>query len=161
MHFLLSIYCIPIEISQKLAHVGPINNVTALVKMMAQCQTAPCHYMKKNDSLVYWRKVCVTWPEWINDPIVHGLVLQSVSTSRCHCPRGSHFGKKLTWSYTRTVSRLSKITYWISEIRQLSTFRWMKRMFVWFHANFIFYESTDPPYLLTNESFQPIINGRN
>ena len=26
-------------------------------------------------------------------------------------------------------------------------------MFVWFHANFIFYESTDPPYLLTNESF--------
>ena len=68
----------PIEISQKLAHMGPINNVTVLVEITAKCQTATCHYRKKNDSLVYWRKICVT--KWINDPIVHGLVLYSDST---------------------------------------------------------------------------------
>ena len=54
---------------------------------------------------------------------------------------------------TRTVSWLSKMTYGVSEIRQLSTFQRMERMIVWFHAHFIFYQSTDPPYLLINRSF--------
>ena len=35
MHFSLWIYCIPIEISQQLAHMGPTNNVTVLVEIMA------------------------------------------------------------------------------------------------------------------------------
>ena len=54
---------------------------------------------------------------------------------------------------TRTESWLSKMTYGVSEIRQLSTFQRMERMIVWFHAHFIFYQSTDPPYLLINGSF--------
>ena len=35
MHFRLWIYCIPIEISQQLAHMGQTNNVTVLVEIMA------------------------------------------------------------------------------------------------------------------------------
>ena len=57
---------IPIEISPKFDPKGPVNNITALVQIMAWCwlDDNPFH---EPMMVRLWMHVCITQPQWVKD----------------------------------------------------------------------------------------------
>ena len=63
-NFLNENVCIPIKISLKFVSKGPINNIPALVQIMAWRWTGdkPLSEPMMTHSMVH---ICVTWPQWV------------------------------------------------------------------------------------------------
>ena len=116
---------ISIKISLKFAPRGPINNIPALVQIMAWRQTGESHYLNLTH-------ICVTQPQWVKDisplSVPHLLhwdvmviqvaailsleALEAALHTRCNCTSGNdgtwvrhwtHPWRPSVWHYDRNV----------------------------------------------------------
>ena len=77
---------IPIKISLKFIIKGPINNIPALVQIMAWCRSGD-KPLSEPMMVRLPTHICVARPQWVKEWVEHPCKVEEIEFKRQHCPK--------------------------------------------------------------------------